>query len=96
MPRCTTTFRGSATSRTVTATSSPAPPLSQSGAISSQPDPVKGWGKQRLVRIVLTAPCQHIEISDHGKFVVLRPLSEESIAWFDANVGPLEPGFIYT
>jgi DDE domain len=56
MPRSTTTFRRSATSRTATFTSRPAPPLSPSGAASSLPVRKPGWGSRRLVRIGLTAP----------------------------------------
>ena len=39
---------------------------------------------------------QHIEISDHGTIVVLRPISDEGRAWFEDNVGEAEPGGIYT
>lgn len=39
---------------------------------------------------------QHIEIADHGTFVVLRPFSPEAVTWFEENVGPPEAGGIYT
>jgi hypothetical protein len=39
---------------------------------------------------------QHIEINDHGSIVVLRPISDEGLEWFEHNVGKPEPGGIYT
>jgi hypothetical protein len=39
---------------------------------------------------------QHIEITDHGTIVVLRPFTDEAIEWFEANVGDSGPGGIYT
>ena len=39
---------------------------------------------------------QHIEISNHGTIVVLRPISDEGRQRFEDNVGEPEPGGIYT
>lgn len=44
----------------------------------------------------MSAGWQHIEIIDHGTIVVLRPFSDEELAWFEANVGPPDRGGIYT
>ena len=30
---------------------------------------------------------QHIEITDHGTIVVLRPISDEGREWFEEHVG---------
>ena len=38
---------------------------------------------------------QHIEITDHGTIVVLRPFSDEARAWFEENFGDPEPGGVY-
>lgn len=39
---------------------------------------------------------KHIEISNHGTVVVLRPISDAAREWLGENVGEPEPGGIYT
>jgi hypothetical protein len=39
---------------------------------------------------------QHIEITDHGTIVVLRPVSDAGRDWLAENVGAPEAGGIYT
>ncbi len=39
---------------------------------------------------------QHIEITDHGTIVVLRPVSDEGRAWLEEHVGEPGPGGVYS
>ncbi|ROT99074.1 hypothetical protein [Histidinibacterium lentulum] len=38
----------------------------------------------------------HVEVADHGTIVMLHPISEAAVQWFEEQVGPPGPGGVYT